>query len=770
MKYWGIFLLFSLNLWAQSSKAKYLIEGKIFDQASQSPLEMVYIVVVETQEIFFTDKKGSFNLAITEFPITLSVQYLGYDSQKIWLTYPQYLNIELQANDLNLEEVVLKAYKGEQKFLELPAPVSFLSSKDIANNNNTNIVSALNQHTGVFMHSGALNTNRLTIRGIGSRSLFSTTKIRAYFNDIPLSSGEVETTIEDIDPALLERVEIIKGPAASLYGANLGGVLQLIGKKPDYNTQQLQTHFTVGSFGLLKNATSFQMSKPTMNLTFAYQSLHSDGYRDNNEYNRQAFTTLGSFYMNPKTTLNLLTSLIDLKAFIPSSLGQTNYDKKPTKAAFTWGNVQGFEDYQKGLIGIGLQHSFNNYFKISSNIFSNFKNSYELRPFNILRENNIAYGNRTLLSYQNLTKPFLKIIVGSEVFHEKYDWSTYEVIERNTGDILSNNAEIREAYNVFGQIDLEIEKTQTQIVAGLNYGNLSYQLQDFYAQDSLDLSGQYSFDPQWSPRLAIRQSLKKNTAIYTTLSHGYSPPSLSETLTPDGQINLDIQPETGYNYELGIRGNYLNRHWWVDASVFYMPIRNLIIAQRIAEDQYQGQNAGKTNHIGLEFSSRYHLVFKGLKNLKNAHLSFAYTYADYRFKEFVNNEVDFADKRLPGIAPHRLNIGLDWEWKWGWYGNVQYQYVDEMPMNDANDLNAQSYSLLNLKTGFKKEFKNLFRSKKKTDNLEIDIYLGINNILNQKYASMILVNATAFGNNEARYYYPGLPINYYGGVKLKWGF
>ena len=56
----------------------------------------------------------------------------------------------------------------------------------------------LNKIPGVTMQQGALNTNRITIRGIGARSQYGTNKIKAYFDGIPLSSGEGETTIDEL--------------------------------------------------------------------------------------------------------------------------------------------------------------------------------------------------------------------------------------------------------------------------------------------------------------------------------------------------------------------------------------------------------------------------------------------------------------------------------------------------------------------------------------------------------------------------------------------
>ena len=49
----------------------------------------------------------------------------------------------------------------------------------------------------------------------------------------------------------------------------------------------------------------------------------------------------------------------------------------------------------------------------------------------------------------------------------------------------------------------------------------------------------------------------------------------------------------------------------------------------------------------------------------------------------------------------------------------------------------------------------------------MQLYAGIRNLFNEKYASMILVNAQALGGNAPRYYYPGEPVNFYAGMKIK---
>ena len=84
-----------------------------------------------------------------------------------------------------LNEVIINANHLPTQLKRATSSTALISNKAIERANNTNINEALNRVSGVFMQSGALNTNRITIRGVGSRNLFGTSKIRAYFKDIP---------------------------------------------------------------------------------------------------------------------------------------------------------------------------------------------------------------------------------------------------------------------------------------------------------------------------------------------------------------------------------------------------------------------------------------------------------------------------------------------------------------------------------------------------------------------------------------------------------
>jgi iron complex outermembrane receptor protein len=81
----------------------------------------------------------------------------------------------------------------------------------------------------------------------------------------------------------------------------------------------------------------------------------------------------------------------------------------------------------------------------------------------------------------------------------------------------------------------------------------------------------------------------KNKTIYASISKGFSTPTVSETLTPDGEINTSLKPEIGWNYELGLKLHGLNNKLYTELTFFSTQITNLLVARRTAEDQYTSE-------------------------------------------------------------------------------------------------------------------------------------------------------------------------------------
>ena len=87
--------------------------------------------------------------------------------------------------------------------------------------------------------------------------------------------------------------------------------------------------------------------------------------------------------------------------------------------------------------------------------------------------------------------------------------------------------------------------------------------------------------------------------------------------------------------------------------------------------------------------------------------------------------------------------------------------MSKIPLNDSNTKYSEGYFLLDVKTSYAFAILKF---------LKLEMNAGINNALNTKYAANILPNAVGFGTAAPRYFYPGNPINYYGGFSVNYFF
>ena len=333
---------------------------------------------------------------------------------------------QIKKDTIALSEVTLKGSPIKNALQNVAASVSVITTADINKSDGIILTPVLNKIPGVTMQQGALNTNRITIRGIGARSQYGTNKIKAYFDGIPLTSGEGETTIDDIDLAVIEKIEIIKGPNSTSFGSGLGGVIQLFSRETPLLESFGKSTVTFGSFGLLQQRLSAGYSDSKTNVFTSYTDLQSDGFRANSSYNRKSFNLHGKQKIGSKGDLSFLGTFTRLKAYIPSSINEMDLKNNPEKAAATWAAAQGYESYDKFMFGLGYNHRFSEKWSIQTSVFSNFKDAYEPRPFDILDENISSVGFRSNVNYKDqlFSLPF-EMSFGTELLTEKYDYTLY---------------------------------------------------------------------------------------------------------------------------------------------------------------------------------------------------------------------------------------------------------------------------------------------------------------------------------------------------------
>ncbi|KAB1068206.1 TonB-dependent receptor [Tamlana haliotis] len=719
-------------------------------------------LLLDSTLIAKTDILGVFRLPDSLIaPIQLVLKHPNYETKTVRLstrhTIIQLLPLE---NRQQLNTVVISSIF--QKESQVIIPTTKISSKKIEAYSPVNLVSALNEIPGVYIQSGALNTNRMVIRGVGSRTLYGTNKIRAYFNGIPITNGAGETSIDAFDPEDIANIEVVKGPKATPYGSNLGGTLMLNTKQATVGETHFSNNFTMGSFGLLKNRITFGTAEEKFNLHLNYDHLESDGFRDNSAYRRNAVLLNTNYKFNEKNELGLLINYTNYFAQIASSISQSDFEEDPSQAAYTWEAAQGYEDNDQILIGLNYTHRFTNRFSNTTSVFYSYLDHYEPRPFNILDEYTNGYGARTLFVQDfEFLDDTSSLSFGAELYADEYRWKTlenlYELQPGNgsvEGDLLSDNLEKRHSLNLFATTTLVLTEA-LKVQLGLNMNKTSFSFLDYYHVAEDNASADRDFDPILAPNVNVLYQFTPNLEVYANFSGGYNFPSIEETLTPEGLINPDLGPETGYNYELGSELYIFQKRLRMQVSAYLLDIDNLLVANRVGEDQYIGRNAGKTEHKGVEFSMSYTQEFNNnlmLQPYLNAEIT------DHRFIDFVDGNSNYSGNELTGVPDHKVNGGLQFG-----LNHVSFDtnmlYVGDMPMNDANTLYSDPYTVFNVKFAYKNKLSERFN---------VEVNAGINNFTDETYAASILINAVGFGDSEPRYYYPGAPRNWFGGIKIRY--
>ncbi|MGB5553794.1 MAG: TonB-dependent receptor [Flavobacteriaceae bacterium] len=657
------------------------------------------------------------------------------------------------------EVILLDALKKKNATGIVPSDV--ISAKVFQNYSPLSAVSAINQIPGVFIFSGALNTNRITVRGVGARTLFGTNKLRMYYNDIPITNGAGSSEIEAFDLENLSQIEVIKGPKGTAFGANLGGAIILTPKEALGISTNLSNNFTLGSFGLLKNNLSFNHFDGTLRVGLQYGHTETDGYRQNSNFDRDGFLLNTSVQLNPKNQISLLVNHIDYTAQIPSSLGATAFAEDPKQATFTWRASKGFEANKYTLVGLNFQHTFSEKLENSTSIFYSYLDHYEARPFGILDEYTNGYGLRTRFSGNfGFSGSMAKYTFGAEIYKDEYTWNEYEnLYEDNNGngslegDQFAKNKEFRDQWYAFGTLLLPLTN-KFSVQAGLAINKTDYDYRDYFNTGDENKSAQRKFRAIVLPSLDLNYAFSNDDQLYLNIGRGFSNPTLEETLTPDGVINPEIAQETGMNYELGTNLYLDERRFNINLAVYQMNVENLLVAERIGDDQFVGRNAGKTRHRGLEISMNY--IWKISAKIQLSPFV-NYTLNDHSFVDFKDKGDDFSGNGLTGVPKQQRTSGIQLRLFNDFYWNTTHQHVSRIPLTDANTLYSEPFTVFTTRMGYRKKLSERFM---------IGADFGVNNLFDKAYASSVLINTSGFGGTEPRYYYPGDARNFYGSVKV----
>ncbi|MFN1836202.1 TonB-dependent receptor family protein [Balneola sp. MJW-20] len=677
------------------------------------------------------------------------------------ITFPALLQAQSRQDTLrlNLEEIVVTGYESNRSIMETPGAVSFVKTELTGGFDNTSLLYGLNTVPGVRLEQRAPGSYRVAIRGSSLRAPFGVRNVKIYWNDIPFTTPSGSTPLNLLDNVNMKDIEVIRGPAGSIYGAGNGGALLIEsgGGVQDF----AETGYTFGSYGLSKFDIQSQRGFENGEVRVNYANQQSDGYREQSFFNRETLELTGRFDLDEDQILQASFLYSDLYYGIPGGLTQEQFDEDPTQARpgnpFVLGSVESNASVNQEAFLAGASHDIQLSDRVSAKTtvygtFSDFEN-----PFNLdyKKDSRKSGGGRTRWYIDGeIGNVDTRIIAGAE-------YQAASNAARNFGndfgdtDTLNFDDDIK-IRNLLAFASFEADLPGNwYLTAGLSYNRLSYSVDRLIANLEGDVAGlsEQTFDPELVPRIGITKKFSPQLAIHGSISQGFSPPTIEEFRTNEGSINLDLQAERGVNYEAGLRGNLWSGRIQYDLTGFFFKLDETIVQRESDRGTVLFRNAGSTDQWGIELGSRVILIEDQSKFLSRLNAQVSYTYHNFEFNDYQSGTEDYSGNALTGVAPNTLVSILSAETRPGFYSSISWNFTDEIPLNDANTVYSESYNLVQLKAGFRTEI---------FDDIQLNIYGGIDNLLNETYSLGNDLNA--FG---ARYFQPAAERNFFGGLRLR---
>jgi outer membrane receptor for ferrienterochelin and colicins len=238
------FLIFTLcsSTFAQSN---YSVEGKVLSNGDPLPYTNIYIE--NTTKGTTSDVNGIFSVEnIKPGKYTIAASFTGYKIQKKTITIkdkPVFITFNLNESD-DLDEVIITGTLKAVSRLESPVPVEVYTPTFLKKNPTANIFEALQNVNGVRpqLNCNVCNTGDIHINGLeGPYTL-------VLIDGMPIVSGlSTVYGLSGIPNSLIEQIEIVKGPASSLYGSEaVGGLINVITKLPENAPRFFADGFVTG--------------------------------------------------------------------------------------------------------------------------------------------------------------------------------------------------------------------------------------------------------------------------------------------------------------------------------------------------------------------------------------------------------------------------------------------------------------------------------------------------------------------------------------------
>lgn len=695
---------------------------------------------------------------------------------------------------------IIDSLSATKAALYQPVSVVKLDQTELKRNTGLYLDDAINTNVpGVFMEKRTISAGQqFNIRGYGNgvrgtngvNSNFDGQGSKVYLNGIPVTDAEGITVMDDIDFGSIGNVEIIKGPAGSLYGLAIAGVVNLKTVKAEKNKISLGQDYLAGSYGQRRLTSHIQIGGERSSLLINYGNQQYSGYMKHTSSHKDFVNVMGEFQPNQKQTVNVYFGYSNSyeERNGEETIGQydtLNYSGNP---AYIKNNAHSnIISYRTGLSHI---YTINKHFSNTTSVFGSGIVNNASSAGGWTDKSPLNYGMRSTLDMNfSLSEGFkLSGTVGTELQKQHAQTIGYAMVADSAnllgsniiGPMNSNKYATSATSSIFTQWVLKMPYA-ISLTAGIGMSTMSIDLEDrFYVAANnkpvTKIPTKYSafYKDMYSPTIALNKVFSKQLSVYASYSKGYKAPVSSYFFIPTtGQMNTGLKPEEGNQYEIGTKGSLLKDKLAYQIAVFDAIFSNKMTTiavplspPSVGTAYSYVANGGSQDNKGVEVLLKYtaYQSDKGFLRTVKPFANFTYSqfkYVNYKYQALDATkkniiETDYSGNPVAGVPPVTFNAGVDLQTKYGFYLNVNYNYRDAMSFTSDNLNKTRSYSLLNSKIGI-----HYFIFK----HFDADVFFGANNITSTQYYYMVFLNQLPDAYLPA----PN-KINYYGGINLKFIF
>lgn len=666
---------------------------------------------------------------------------------------------------VEMGDIVVTGTRTKRNITEVPATINVVGKNEIEQSKGWNLGEVLESLPGVQSQTknGGYDTH-IIIRGAGAKAAYGVRDIMIMVDGVPITDPDSFTRLDLVDPSLIERIEVLKGPNSTLYGANAaGGVINII-TKDSSTSQGAKIKASTGAF----NSQSLNLSyggQAGEKLSYFINGSHrtSDSWREHNKFDTSQLNAKFDYFPNDSSSLNLLLSYTQANMQLPGSLTKDEFESNPRQVSSSWQHSA--RDSETARFTLGYEKGLTGGKEIKGQLYlQNWKHYHPVPGGGINDGGSNVFGGELQTNIpHNIGSSKNLLTIGlsgqrDDRDSKKYayrDWNGMPpyTSSDNTGELMEESGNRVYKWGIYLQESLK-PFNGLLVDLGVRYDEVKF---DIAEQTYLDWQYNYVKPPgssyyayatnksaiylekRWNrvnPRIGINYALCKSLNWYGTAGTGFQTPTQGEIGT-----NPSLKPQKAINYETGLKGRFKGNHSF-DLAFFHTSIDEEIIKLMDEDGVSYYDNAGKTLHKGVELSGRVQL-FTGL------YLGGSYAYSDFTFKEFDEMKREKVGKtsvtrtysrngnRIPLIPQDQYSLFLDYRHSSGANARIGSCTWEKYFVDNANSQTYSGFTVVNARIGY--DWENL------------SLAFRVDNIFDWQYAAEV---TESYGNIS---YTPGAP-------------